>query len=144
MLRVSCALQYMATLRMQQEAETEEAGSRGEDEEGPDEAQEHEEEDDIDARLQDGTLLPPSAIEPLGRHHGRQSRRVRDTSGVSHEKDSDVKARVAAERQQRANKEAKHHGKKAHAGKAGRAWTGGAGGKAKTSDKALVFNSLHF
>lgn len=55
-----------------------------------------------------------------------------------------IKDRIAAERQIKSAKEAKHHGKKAHAGKTGRAWAPGAGGKAKTSDKALVFNSLHF
>jgi RIO kinase 2 len=148
----------MATLRMQQEAGIEMTGSSRDEEEGQEEVEEEEkeeeegegegeeEEDDIDieARFQDGTLLPPSAIEPIGRHHGRQSRRTKDGSTVTNEKEHDVKTRVAAERQQRAHKEAKHHGKKAHAGKAGRAWTGGAGGKAKTSDKALVFNSLHF
>jgi RIO kinase 2 len=124
---------------MQQEAEPE-VEEEGED----DESEEEEGDDDLTSRLQDGTLLPPSTIDPIGRHHGRQSRRTKDAVATSHEKELDVKSKVASERQYRAHKEAKHHGKKAHSGKAGRAWAPGAGGKAKTSDKALVFNSLHF
>lgn len=152
----SSLLQYMTTLRMQQEGQQGESSEEEEDEEDYSEDEEESGEGEnvsIERRLQDGTLLPPSAIEPVGRGHGRQSRRTKDAGvpskgaaakAAAEGYERGMKERVAAERARKANKEAKHHGKKAHAGKTGRAWTPGAGGKAKTSDKALVFNSMHF
>jgi RIO kinase 2 len=159
--------QYMSTLRMQQEQQQqqeEDDDEEQDEEEDSEESQSSDQEggeeddtidqDDIDIRLQDGSLLPPSAIDPLGRGHGRRtSRKVKDPAlpskgaALKAAKDGDdrgIKERIAAERTRKSAKEAKHHGKKAHAGKAGRAWTAGAGGKSKTSDKALVFNSMHF
>lgn len=144
--------QYMNTLRMQQEA------GQDEDEDDSDEPEEVDngeevrgvdgEEKEIDTRLQNGTLLPPSVIEPIGHRHGRQIRRNKEPGAVtkpsSHDNERTIKDQIALERQRKSNKEAKHHGKKAHAGKIGRAWVAGAGGKAKMSDKALVHDSLHF
>lgn len=140
---------------MQQEGAVED--KQGEEEEEEEEEGEEKEEredgasdDEIDSRLHDGTLLPPSALDTIGRGHGRQSRKsARDSTKPSKVAAADddrqgLKERIAAERARKSAKEAKHHGKKAHSGKAGRAWSAGAGGKAKTSEKALVFNSLHF
>lgn len=160
--RSSHSSQYMATLRMQQDnlGEKEEEEEEEAEEEDEDEDEDEEDDDDdgqanqaeelddgeVEARLQDGSLLPPSLVDPAGRGHGRQSRRTKE-GGVKPPKasrDFDVKDKIAAERQRKATREAKHHGKKAHAGKTGRAWAPGAGGKAQTSNQALVFNSLHF
>lgn len=145
--------QYMNTLRMQEGAdqgkEEEEKDSEGvEEEEEANDSEVDDKEAEIDSRLQDGTLLPPSVIEPIGRRHGRQSRRNKEPSAFTKplllDSEHTIKDQIASERQRKSNKEAKHHGKKAHAGKAGRAWVAGAGGKAKTSEKALVHDSLHF
>ena len=147
----------MSTLRLQQEAaleagSSEEADGANDDDDDIDNAEE-EDDDDDGAQIQDGMLLPPSTVDPLGRGHGRQVRKPKDPSlpskgaaakAAAEGDDRGLKERVAAERQRRASKEAKHHGRKAHAGKTGRPWAPGSGGKAKTSDKALVFNSMHF
>jgi len=136
-----------------EDSEEEEEESGEEEEDGDGEVEDQESELEIDTRLQDGTLLPPSAIDTIGRGHGRQSRKSKDPNlpskgaaakAAAEGDDRGIKDRIAAERQRKAAKESKHHGKKAHSGKAGRTWAPGSGGKAKTSDKALVFNSLHF
>lgn len=127
------------------EPDTEEGGEEDK-QDTEEESEEREEVEELESRVQDGTLLPPSLIDPLGRGFGRQSRRTRE-GGEKLKKVVEqpvVKDKVATDRQRKAFKDAKHHGKKAHGGKTGRAWVPGAGGKAKTSDQALVYNSLHF
>lgn len=156
--------QYMKALRLRNQVEDDEDEDEGEgeeEEETGEDDEEQEEEDseekpDIDenikSRLQDGTLLPPSSVEPTGRGLARQSRR-RKAGGMpkiarnlkSEDPDQDpMEIRIAAEKQRRARQDAKHHGKKAASGKAGRVWAAGAGSKAKTSDRALVNDSIQF
>ncbi|MCO5610081.1 hypothetical protein L7F22_064316 [Adiantum nelumboides] len=54
-----------------------------------------------------------------------------------------VQLRLLSESQRRQRRDEKHHGKKAQATKVGRQWRGG-GGKGKTSDRALINNSVQF
>lgn len=153
--------QYMTALRLRDQTEEEEDADEEEgsdEEDGEEEEQEEEEEEeeagasdeDITSRIQDGTLLPPSMVEPTGRGLARQSRRRRGGGIAKVKKDDDedqrdpMEIRIAAEKQRRARQDAKHHGKKAASGKAGRAWAAGAGSKAKTSDRALLDNSMQF
>ncbi|MCO5599783.1 hypothetical protein L7F22_053890 [Adiantum nelumboides] len=157
--------QYMTALRLRDQAEEdeEEEEESGKEEEDDDEEEEEEKEEegkeasdeDINSRLQDGTLLPPSMVEPTGRGLARQSRRrrgggggmplvARKLKGEDEDQRDPMEIRIAAEKQRRARQDAKHHGKKAASGKAGRAWAAGAGSKAKTSDKALLDNSMQF
>ncbi|PWN31210.1 uncharacterized protein FA14DRAFT_140239 [Meira miltonrushii] len=152
--------QYMTALRLRDETEEDEDEEEGSEEEGEEEDEQEEEkeaevsDEDINSRLQGGTLLPPSMVEPTGRGLARQSRRrrgggmpvvARKLKGEDEEDQRDpMEIRIAAEKQRRARQDAKHHGKKAASGKAGRAWAAGAGSKAKTSDKALLDNSMQF
>lgn len=77
----------MTTLRMQQEAENEGEERESEaddDEEGEEREGEGKDSEDgtIDMRLQDGTLLPPSAIDPIGRGHGQRCNYSLQTSST--------------------------------------------------------------
>lgn len=135
--------QYMFALKTNAGADDSDQ-SQSDDDEGDDAST-----DEDRKRLDDGTLLPPSKIEPItGRGLARQSRRRKEkgSQGRANQRaseSSNVQDRVAVERQHRSRVEAKHHGKKSQAGKPGRAWAT-MGSKAKSSEKALLENSLQF
>lgn len=144
----------MAAMRVQTENGAEAPNSIQRDCDKDKEHFEEDEEDELQARIQDGTLLPPSVVQPTGRGLARQSRRrkpdgtapwraARSENGPA-AVNQDVESRVAVERKHRSRQDAKHHGKKSQSGKAGRAYASGGGSKAKTSDKALLDNSLQF
>lgn len=164
--------QYMAALHVQNasdEDQNEDRGEEGTDSESNEgESRSGEDLDDlnaneVDARVQDGTLLPPSIVQPTtARGLAHQSRRRRETGEqgraalaraarkVEQHKqktgDADVDqvdARLSAERRSKARRDAKHHGKRAQAGKTGRAF-GGGGSKAKSGDRALLADSTQF
>jgi hypothetical protein len=138
----------MAAMRVKSENEA--------DDESADEVREEgnmtdEEEDEIQARIREGTLLPPSLVQPTGRGLARQNRQrksdgtaPRRNAAVTAQPKQDVDSRIAVERKHRTRQDAKHHGKKSQSGKAGRAYASGGGSKAKTGDKALLDNSMQF